>query len=104
MNKTHKTKTAMAFLAMAYTVTLTTSAHADNTSGVPIPAAPTFSTSDPAARGHAIAKHAESYDSGWIDQYTQARMTLIDARGERVVRDTRGMTLEGSSPTRTSRA
>lgn len=97
MNKTPKTKTAMALVAMAYTVTLTTSAHADNTSGVPIPAEPTFPTSDPATRGHAIATHADAYDSGWIDQYTQARMTLIDARGERVVRDTRGMTLEGGA-------
>jgi len=97
MKKTNQTKTVIALLAMAYTATLSASAHADNTSGVPIPPEPTFPTDDAAVRGHGIAKHAEAYDSGWVDQYLQARMTLIDARGQEVVRDTRGMTLEGNA-------
>ena len=97
MNKAQHTKTATALLAVALAATLGTSARADNRSGVPIPPEPTFPTGDAGARGHAIAKHADAYDSGWVDQYLQARMTLIDARGEEVVRDTRGMTLEGNA-------
>jgi hypothetical protein len=97
MKKTPHTKTATALLAVALTGTFGASAHADNTSGVPIPETPTFLPGDAAARGLAIAKHADAYDSGWVDQYLQARMTLIDARGQEVVRETRGMTLEGSA-------
>ena len=37
MKKTNQTKTVIALLAMAYTATLSASAHANNTSGVPIP-------------------------------------------------------------------
>ena len=95
MKKAQHTKTATALLAVALTAAFNTSARADNTSGVPVPPKPAFPTGDAGARGHAIAKHADAYDSGWVDQYLQARMTLIDARGEEVVRDTRGMTLEG---------
>ena len=66
MKKTQHSKTAIALLAMAYSTTLGASARADNTSGVPIPTEPTFPTGDAAARGYAIAKHAEAYDSGWV--------------------------------------
>ena len=97
MNTQTRPKTALTLLALAYTTTASAPVLADNTSGVPIPSEPTFPTGDPRTRGHAIAKHADAYDSGWIDQYLQARMTLIDARGQEVVRETRGMTLEGSA-------
>jgi hypothetical protein len=97
MKTTQQSKTVIALLAMAFTTTLSAPARADNTSGVPIPPKPAFATADAAARGHAIAKHADAYDSGWVDQYLQARMTLIDARGQEVVRETRGMTLEGGA-------
>lgn len=95
MNNTLNSTAAKAFVVIAY-VFSASAVHADNSSGVPIPETPAFPTGDPVARGHAIAAHAEAYDSGWVDQYTQAQMTLIDARGEKVVRDTRAMVLEGS--------
>lgn len=65
-----------------------------NTSGVPIPAQPEFPKSPPEARGLAIAKYAEKYDSQWKDQYSIGKLTLYDAKGDAVVRSILQMFLE----------
>ena len=87
-----------ALLALTLATSLSVGvAHAENTSGVPLPATPVFNKADPVAYGTALAKYAERYDSGWIDQYSKGKMTLIDARGDSVQREVVQAILEGGS-------
>ncbi len=67
-----------------------------NTSGVPVPALPAMPKSDPAAYGRALATYAEQFDSGWVDQFSKSKMTLVDARGDRVTREVTQRILEGN--------
>ena len=69
----------------------------DNTSGVPIPDRPEFSTEDPVAHGEQVAAHADLYDRGWIDEVTRGRMTLYDAGGDSVERTFSRLVLEDST-------
>ena len=66
----------------------------ENTSGTEIPPTPRFPLANAERAGRAIAEHAERYDSGWVDEYLQARMTLYDANGDTVEREIRQMVLE----------
>lgn len=70
-------------------------AFAANTSGVSVPSAPSFSQGDAVKKGTAIARHAEKYDAGWVDQYSKSKMSLIDARGDKVTRQVVQAILEG---------
>ena len=57
-----------------------------NATGVPIPAPPSFDTSDPVVHGRQIAEYSDRYDTGWIDEVLQGNMTLFDAGGDSVRR------------------
>jgi len=81
-----------ALLASALSVGV---AYAANTSGVSVPKTPSFSQADAVKKGAAIARHAENYDSGWVDFYSKAKMSLYDARGDKVTRQVIQAILEG---------
>ena len=66
-----------------------------NASGVEVPPEPTFNKKDAAAYGLQLATYAEAFDSGWVDSYTQSKMTLFDARGDSVDRMVTQRILEG---------
>jgi hypothetical protein len=66
-------------------------------SAQPVPAAPKFDKSNPAKYGTALAQYAEDFDSGWLDSYAKSKMTLTDQRGDKVVRETRQLILEGDN-------
>lgn len=66
----------------------------DNTSGVAIPKLPTFDKSDAAAYGRQLADYADLYDTGWKDSYALSTMTLFDANGDSVKRDSVQLILE----------
>jgi Outer membrane lipoprotein-sorting protein len=68
-----------------------------NSSGIAIPKEPAFAKGDPAAYGLQIAKYADAYDAGWVDQYSKGKMTLFDARGDSVQREIKQMFMEGRS-------
>ncbi len=70
-------------------------AHAENSSGVGIPAAPKFATGDAGKYGTQLATYLDEYDSGWVDAYSKATMTLFDARGDKVTRKITQKILEG---------
>jgi hypothetical protein len=72
-----------------------------NTSGVAIPKKPKFNKGDPGKYGLQIAQYADAYDTGWVDQYGKAKMTLFDARGDSVKREIKQMILEGASGNKT---
>lgn len=61
----------------------------------PVPPEPKFDKSDPVKYGTSLAKYAEARDAGWIDSYSKSKMTLTDARGDSVTRETRQLILEG---------
>lgn len=61
---------------------------------VPIPDLPKFDTEDAAAYGLALAKYTDSFDSGWVDEVMQGRMTLFDVGGDSVERRFSRMVLE----------
>ncbi|MEM7447290.1 MAG: outer membrane lipoprotein-sorting protein [Myxococcota bacterium] len=69
----------------------------ENTSGVPVPQQPNWQRQgDPASFGRQIATYADRFDAGWIDSYSQSKMTLFDAGGDKVTRDVRQQVLEGT--------
>ena len=70
------------------------SAMGQNTSGVDVPAAPTFSVEEPKVYGRQIAEHADLYDRGWRDEVVQGTMTLFDGDGDSVRRAYTRMALE----------
>ena len=53
---------------------------------VPVPELPAFDKADAAAYGLALARYADRYDAGWVDDVLQGRMTLFDADGDSVER------------------
>jgi hypothetical protein len=95
MNKNTTRKLSLSAIALLSAL-VSTNAAAANKSGVPVPAQPTFAKGNAAAYGLALARYADRYDSGWIDQYSKGRMTLFDARGESVKREIKQLTLEGT--------
>ena len=68
---------------------------AKNTSGVALPAEPKFPKGNAKAYGLALANYLDAINKGWVDQYTKSTMTLYDSRGDKVVRQTRQLFLEG---------
>ncbi len=60
----------------------------------PVPPQPEFDKTDPVAYGRALADYADLFDSGWIDEVSQGRMTLYDAGGDSVERRFSRMVLE----------
>ena len=66
----------------------------DNTSGVPVPTLPEFDERDPARYGRQLADYADLYDSGWKDSYARSAITLFDANGDSVRRDSVQLILE----------
>lgn len=73
---------------------LTSSAFAQNVSGVEVPEQPDFDTESPAKYGRQLADYADLYDTGWKDSYAVSKMTLFDARGDSVERSTVQLILE----------
>lgn len=73
-------------LLLALAAALPIVAQDANTTGVPIPPLPSFTKSDPVAYGTELARHADLYDRGWIDDVAQGRMTLFDSGGDSVER------------------
>ena len=71
--------------------------HEANTTGVPIPPLPTFTTADPAVYGREIATYADLYEQGYRDEILQGDMTLFDADDDSVRRGFTRMVLEDSS-------
>lgn len=69
-------------------------ASVENTSGVPVPELPEFDKTDPSVYGRQLADYADLYDTGWKDSYAKSRMTLIDASGDSVERDSVQLILE----------
>jgi hypothetical protein len=67
---------------------------ANNTSGVPVPSVPKFDKSNPAKYGKDLAYYMDRRDSGWVDSYSKARVTLKDANGDTVRREITYMALE----------
>ena len=67
-----------------------------NKSGVPFPKTPTFSTEEPAVYGKQLAKFADLYEQGWVDEVSRGRMTLTDAGGDSVKRTFSRRSLEGA--------
>jgi hypothetical protein len=65
-----------------------------NTSGVPVPVLPEFDPSDPERYGRQLADYADLYDTGWRDSYARSAMTLFDANGDSVRRDSVQLILE----------
>ncbi len=72
-------------------------AWATNQSGVSVPPLPTFDQSDSVRFGTALAKYTEEVDAGWVDQYSKSKMTLYDARGDKVTRKVVQAILEGKN-------
>ena len=70
------------------------SASAQNESGAPIPAQPSFDKTDPVRYGQQLAEYSDLYDQGWKDQVNQGQMTLFDAQGDSVRRSFTRMVLE----------
>ncbi len=66
-----------------------------NKTKVPFPKVPKFSTKDVKDYGLQIAKFADLYEQGWIDEVSRGRMTLIDADGDSVKRTFSRRSLEG---------
>ena len=66
----------------------------ENTSGVPIPTPPDFDRTDPQVHGRQLAEYADRYDSGWRDSYARSSITLFDANGDSVQRDSVQLILE----------
>jgi hypothetical protein len=66
-----------------------------NTSGVDIPAQPPFKKADANAYGLQLAQYTEVFDTGWVDQYSKSKMTLVDGRGDTVERAVTQTILEG---------
>ena len=95
MNRRISSSFAYAAGALLFLSSMTGAALAKeaNTSGVSIPAEPTFK-SDAAAHGKQIAQHVDSFDSGWVDSYAKSTITIINARGDKSVSKTRQLTLE----------
>jgi hypothetical protein len=87
--------TRFATLAIVGLLGLGTAWAEANGSGVAVPPVPSFPKQDPARYGRALADYAETFDTGWVDQYSKSRMTLIDSRGDKVERAVTQMTLEG---------
>ena len=58
------------------------------------PPVPEFNKSDPVAYGRAVADYADRFDSGWKDEYGRNVMTLFDASGDSVRRDSVRIILE----------
>jgi hypothetical protein len=90
----HKRLVALAALGCATLAGAAVFAADSNTSGVPVPAAPKFDKGDPAAYGKALANYMDSFDSGWKDFYAAVDMTLIDSKGDKVLRKVAFMVLE----------
>ena len=93
---THPKHLSSAALGVVALLALALPSKAQNTSGVPVPRAPTFDRSDPQAYGTALAEYSDAFDRGWLDQYSKATMTLFDARGDYVTRDVRRLIKEGT--------
>jgi hypothetical protein len=55
-----------------------------------------FATGNADTYGRQLAEYMDKFNSGWVDQYFKARMTLHDARGDKVVRAITQQVLEGS--------
>ncbi len=85
---------ALSALAGALSVGAGTARADDNTSGVPVPAQPKFNKGDAAAYGKALAYYMDKFDDGWKDFYTNADMTLVDSKGDKVFRKMTFMVLE----------
>ena len=85
----------MQSLSLALLLTLVPAAPAQDADVVPIPAQPTFQTTDAVAYGQQLAEYADLYGRGWKDEVTQGRMTLFDADGDSVRRGYTRMALEG---------
>lgn len=66
----------------------------ENTSGVPVPPRPAFDPGDPARYGRQLADYADLYDTGWRDSYARSAITLFDANGDSVRRDSVQLILE----------
>lgn len=68
----------------------------DNASGVPVPKLPEFDKSDAKVYGRQLADYADLFDTGWKDSYARSTMTLFDANGDSVRRDSVQLILEKS--------
>jgi hypothetical protein len=66
----------------------------ENATGVPVPKTPKFDTTDPVVYGRQLADYADLYDTGWKDSYALSTMTLFDANGDSVKRDSVQLILE----------
>ena len=60
----------------------------------PIPAKPTFDSSDPQVYGKQLMTYADRYDSGWKDEVSSGSMRLFDAGGDSVLRTYTRLALE----------
>ena len=92
MTKTVAPTTFIGVLFLAWSLDLWA-----NSSGVPVPKLPTFNKSDAKAFGLQLAKYADSFDTGWKDQFSKSTMRLFDARGDSVDRKVTQTLLEGSN-------
>lgn len=87
-------KGVMALVALVGATALAGGVALANESGVPVPAVPKFDQSNAKKYGTALATYTDRRDAGWRDFYAKARMTLIDARGDKVQRDVMFLVLE----------
>lgn len=94
MNQGFKGLVALSALAGALSVAPVAARAQENTSGVPVPAQPKFNKGEAAAYGKALAYYMDLYDDGWKDFYTNADMTLVDSKGDKVFRKMTFMVLE----------
>lgn len=79
-------------LALAFGLAGSASANTN----VPVPERPKFSTGDASSYGRQLANYMDQYNSGWVDQYFKAQMTLYDARGDAVRMAITQQVLEGT--------
>jgi hypothetical protein len=66
----------------------------ENTSGAAIPKLPEFQKADATIYGRQLADYADRYDTGWKDSYAVSTMTLFDANGDNVKRNSVQLILE----------
>jgi len=69
----------------------------ENVSGVPAPKLPKFETAEATTYGRQLADYADLYDTGWKDSYALSTMTLFDANGDSVKRNSVQLILEKAS-------
>lgn len=69
----------------------------EDVSGVPVPKLPKFETTEATTYGRQLADYADLYDTGWKDSYALSTMTLFDANGDSVKRNSVQLILEKAS-------